>query len=62
MYGKTHNLYSSPALAPTEALLVLSSPAYDGLHDDIKNILACFYWKLLKKRQPQSEREPIIMP
>ena len=35
MYGKTYNLHSSPALAPAEALLVSSSPAFDGLHDDI---------------------------
>ncbi len=37
MYGKTYKLHNSPALAPAEALLVSSSPAFDGLHDDIKN-------------------------
>ena len=36
MYGKTYNFHSSLALAPAEALLVSSSPAFDGLHDDIK--------------------------
>ena len=61
MYGKTYNLHSSPALAPAEVLLVSSSPAFDGVHHDLKNfILACFYQKLLKKRRPHSEREPII--
>ena len=62
MYGKTYNLHSSPALAPAEALLVSSSPVFHGLHNDIKNFtLACFYWKLLKKRRPQGEREPTII-
>ena len=61
MYGKTYKLHNSPALAPAEALLVSSSPAFDGLHDDINFfILACFYRKLLKKRQPHGEREPTI--
>ena len=61
MYGKTYNLHSSRALAPAEALFVSSSPVFDGLHDDIKFfILACFYRKLLKKRQPHGEREPTI--
>ena len=61
MYGKTYNLHSSRALAPAEALFVSSSLAFDGLHDDIKIfILACFYRKLLKKRRPHGEREPII--
>ena len=61
MHGKTYKLHNSPALAPAEALLVSSSPAFDGLHDDIKIfILACFYRKLLKKRQPHGEREPTI--
>ena len=47
------------ALAPAEALLVSSSPAFYELHDSIKFfILACFYRKLLKKRRPHSEREP----
>ena len=62
MYGKTYNLHSSPALAPTEPLLVSSSPAFDGLHNDIKMFtLACFYRKLLKKRRPHGEREPTIV-
>ena len=39
MYGNTYNLHSSPALALAEALLVSSSPAFDGLHNDIKNLL-----------------------
>ena len=61
MYGKTYNLHSSRALAPAEALFVSSSPAFDGLHNDIKFfILACFYRKLLKKRRPHGEREPTI--
>ena len=61
MYGKTYKLHNSPALAPAEALLVSSSPAFDGLHDDIKFfILVCFYRKLLKKRRPHGEREPTI--
>ena len=61
MYGKTYKLHNSPALAPAEALLVSSSPEFDGLHDDIKFfILACFYRKLLKKRRPHGEREPTI--
>ena len=62
MYGKNYKLHNSPALAPAEALLVSSSPAFDGLHDDIKFfILACFYRKLLKKRRPHGEREPTIV-
>ena len=62
MYGKTYKLHNSPALAPAEALLVSSSPAFNGVHDDIKNfILACFYRKLLKKRRPYSERKPTIV-
>ena len=62
MYGKTYNLHSSPALSPAEALLVSSSPAFDGLHNDIKIFtLACFYRKLLKKRRPHGEREPTIV-
>ena len=62
MYGKTYKLHNSPALAPAEALLVSSSPAFDGLHDDINFfILACFYRKLLKKRRPHGEREPTIV-
>ena len=62
MYGKTYKPHNSPALAPAEALLVSSSPAFDGLHDDIKFfILACFYRKLLKKRPPHGEREPTIV-
>ena len=62
MYGKIYNLHSSPALAPAEALLVSSSPAFDGLHDDIIFFtLACFYWKLLKKRRSHGECEPIIV-
>ena len=61
MYGKTYNLCSSRALAPAEALIVSSSPAFDRLHDDIKIfVLACFYRKLLKKRRPHGEREPTI--
>ena len=48
-------------MAPAEALLVSSSPAFYGLHDSTKIIfLACFYRKLLKKRRPHSEREPTI--
>ena len=62
MYGKTYKLHNSPALAPAEALLVSSSAAFDGLHDDINFfILACFYRKLLKKRRPHGEREPTIV-
>ena len=62
MYGKTYKLYNFPALAPAEALLVSSSPAFDGLRDDTKIfILACFYRKLLKKRRPHGEREPTIV-
>ena len=62
MYGKTYKFHNSPALAPAEALLVSSSPAFDELHDDIKKfILACFYRKLLKKRRPHGEREPTIV-
>ena len=62
MYGKTYKLHNSPALAPAEALLVSSSPAFDGLHDDIKIfILACLYRKLLKKRRPHGEHEPTIV-
>ena len=61
MYGKTYKLHNSAALAPAEALLVSSSLAFDGLHDDIKFfILACFYWKLLKKRRPHGEHVPTI--
>ena len=61
MYGKTYKLHNSPVLAPAEALLVSSSPAFDGLHDDIKKfILACFNRKLLKKRRPHGEREPTL--
>ena len=49
-------------LAPAEALLVSSSPAFDELHDSINIfILACFYRKLLKKRRLHSEREPTIV-
>ena len=62
MYGKTYKLHNSPALAPAEALLVSSSPAFDGLHDDINFfILACFYRKLLKKRRLHGERESTII-
>ena len=61
MYEKTYKLHNSPGLAPAEALLVSLSPAFDGIHDDIKNfILACFYRKLLKKRRPHGERELTI--
>ena len=60
--GKLKKLHNSRALAPIEALLVSSSPAFYGLHDSIKLfILACFYRKLLKKRRPHSEREPTIV-
>ena len=53
---------NSITLVPAEVPLVSSSPAFDGLHDDIKIfILACFYWKLLKKRQLHGEREPTIV-
>ena len=62
MYGKTYNLHNSPALAPAEALLVSSSPAFDELHHDIKIFtLACFYWKLLKNRRLHGECEPTIV-
>ena len=62
MYGKTYNLHNSPALAPAAVLLVSLSPAFDGLHDDIKIfILACFYRRLLKKRQPHSEHKQTIV-
>ena len=55
----TSRVHNSPALAPAEVLLVSLSPAFDGLHDDIKIfILVCFYWKLLKKRRPHGEHEP----
>ena len=62
MYGKIYKFHNSPALVPAEAPLVSLSPAFDGLHDDIKVfILACFYWKLLKKRRLHGEREPTIV-
>ena len=60
--GKLTSSITPPALAPAEAFLVSSSPAFDGLHDDIKFfILARFYRKLLKKRRLHSEREPTIV-
>ena len=60
MYGKTYKLHNSAPLAPAEVLLVSSSPAFDGLHDDIF-ILAYFYRKLLKKRRSHGEHEPTIV-
>ena len=50
MYGKTYKLHNSPALAPTQALLVSSSPAFDGLHDDIKNYSGVFLPKVIKEK------------
>ena len=44
-------LHNSQVLALAEALLVSTSPAFDGLNDDVKfYILAYFYQKLLKEK------------
>ena len=62
MYGKVYKLHNYPGLAPAEVLLISSSLAFDGLHDDTKNfILVRFYWKLLKKRRPHGEHKPTIV-
>ena len=50
MYGKTYNLHSSRALAPAEALFVSSSPAFDGLHDDIKIYSGVFLPEVIKEK------------
>jgi len=38
MHGKTYKLHNSPGLAPAEALFK-SSPVFDGLHNDVKNLM-----------------------
>ena len=61
MYGKTYKPHNSPGLAPAEALLVSLSPAFDGLHNNIKIFnVACSHWKLLRKQRPHGERERTI--
>ena len=52
MYEKTYNLHNSPALALAEALLVSSSPVFDGLHDDtyIKNYSSVFLPEVIKEK------------
>ena len=56
MYGKTYKLYSSPGLAPAEALFLQSSLAFDRLHNHIKIFnVACSYRKLLKTQRPHGE-------
>ena len=62
MYGKTYKLHNSPGLAPAEALFDQSSPAFDGLCNNIKIFhVAGFHSKLLKKRRLPSERERTIV-
>ena len=52
MYGEYLKHLISFIVAPTEALFIVSPPAFDGLRDDIKLfVVRCLYWKLLKKLQ-----------
>ena len=61
MYGKTWKPCISLIVSPIEALFLSSSPAFDGLHNDIKIfIVRHLYRKLLTKNGPQGEREPSI--
>ena len=48
MYGKT--FHNSQALAPAEVLLVSSSPALDGLHDDTIFCSSVFLPEVILKR------------
>ena len=61
MYGEFSKWHISQLVAPIEALFVASPLAFGGLHDDI-NFYAMrqSYQKLLKKKQPQSQRVPTI--
>ena len=62
MYGKSSQRCISLVVAPTEALFLQSSVAFDGLHDDINFfILSCLYRKLFKKQRPHSQRERTIV-
>ena len=50
MYGKTYKMHNSPGLAPAEALLVSSSLAFDGVHNNMKIFNVVYsYRKLLRK-------------
>ena len=56
MYGKLPNAYNLLTLSRAEALLFLTLPAFEGLHDDLKNFaLLHSQRKLLTEKERQSE-------
>ena len=50
MYGKIYKLHNYPGLAPAEVLLISSSLAFDGLHDDTKNYSSAFLLEVIKEK------------